>query len=243
MPTDFAPGVVVEIVHEVRQVANPERPRDDAYQGPDPQYPLARVLERQRPGYEVYLLESRVVDGRQWWRIADSAAVGCCAPFGWIPALTADGSPVFRMANVICPAADGALTSYDLFRIGGFDPAVCHGNREITLRGYLACNQPSIDAPYFLSGLRSYDQTGYECTLDERLTVYGEIVPDSSSGTSANEWRDVVDLTGHYFAAESDACRWTTGNFMHMPVDGAPVDTAQFACRMRFYGTGVTRLP
>ncbi len=34
-----------------------------------------------------------------------------------------------------------------------------------------------------------------------------------------------------------------TGNFMQIPVDDAPIQTAQFACQMRFVGTHVSALP
>jgi hypothetical protein len=240
-PTTLAPDVLAEVlVHQVKQVADPEHPRQTSFQSPANQ--IERGLQPLQRAYDVYLLDHRLVDGTDWWQVADSAFLGCCAPFGWIPSLDADGSPTIAPAPVYCPEPVGSLTTYDLIHPDGFEAPICFGKGDITIRGYLACDRPAIDAAIFLSGLRSYDQTGYECRLDDRMTVYGEAVPLTVE-ESPQAWHDVVDVTGHYFDPGSDACRWAPGNYAPFPIDNAPVETAQFACEMRFYATSVTPLP
>jgi hypothetical protein len=228
----------------VRQVADPEHPGDDAYQ--QSEHPIGRVLEPIQRANDVYILESRVIDGREWWRVADSPYVGCCAPFGWIPGTTGDGQQVLSEPDSLyCPEGSDHLSTYDLIHPEWFDPAVCFGHDEVTFRGYLACTRGlTIDASYFLTGLSSWDQTGVECSLDSRydsqLTVYGDVAIGLAQ---EGEYGEFVDVAGHYFDAASKDCRWKPGNYMPMPVDDAPLDTAEFACQMRFVATSINALP
>jgi hypothetical protein len=222
-------------------VADPAQPQDRAFESP--RFPVERTLRPLLRAYDVYLLESRVVDGREWWRVADDAYLGCCAPFGWIPVTNREGEPLMVPSEVHCPSTSPRVTSYDLVHPGSFEPPACFGHGEIVMRGYLACTRGLIvDAPYFLSGLSSWDQTGVDCQLDARMTVYGEAVT-SLVESSAADFEEFVDVTGHYYDPGSQHCRWTPGNFMQMPVDDAPLDTAEFACQMRFVATSVAVLP
>lgn len=232
---------MAEVQKHVKQVADPQHPNDNSFQTSE--YPAGRVLEPLERGYDVYLLESKEVDGRNWWRVADSSYVGCCAPFGWIPWTDSDGNPLLIPSAVYCPEATEHMTTYDFIHPeGSFEGAICFGRNDVTLRGYLACDRPAIDGALFLSGLNSYDQTGYECKLDDRMTVLGAIVP-ARGESNANTWHEVADVTGHYYAQQAQDCRWVPGDYMPMPVDDAPTDTAQFACQMEFFATSATPLP
>ena len=147
--------------------------------------------------------------------------------------------------SLYCPEPEGHLTAYDWVHPQWFDPAVCVGRADVTLRGYLWCTRGlTIDAAIFLTGLSSWDQTRVECTIDGRfdnaLTVYGDL---AASLAERDDYRGFVDVTGHYFDPDSSECRWTTGNYMPESVEGAPTDTAEFGCQMRFVATEVTPLP
>jgi hypothetical protein len=235
-----AGGLAEVIVGQLRQVADPAHPEDRAFQSP--RYAFERTLQPVQRGTGVYLVESRVVENRTWWRVAVDPYVGCCAPFGWIPATDRDGEPAIAPVELYCPSTDAHLTSYDFVHPESFEPPVCFGDREIEMRGYLACARPIVDAAYFLTGFGSWDQTGIECQLDDRMSVYGELVTSLSVG-SPSDFEDFVDLTGYYYDPDSDTCRWTPGNYMAIPVDGAPTDTAEFGCQMRFVVTSVSPLP
>jgi len=48
----------------------------------------------------------------------------------------------------------------------------------------------------------------------------------------------LVDLRVHFNDPSSEACRWAPGNYSSIDIpDDAPIDTAQFACRMSIYVT------
>ena len=49
-----------------------------------------------------------------------------------------------------------------------------------------------------------------------------------------------VALTAHFNDASSTNCRWAPGNEGSFSLDSAPVDTAQFACRMSIFVTQAT---
>ena len=70
------------------------------------------------------------------------------------------------------------------------------------------------------------------CSLG-RLSVYGSAV--TLLANTAGDFKHNVVVTGHYDEPSSADCRWVEGSFMQFDVSDAPVATAQFTCRTRFY--------
>jgi hypothetical protein len=242
-PAGLRVGALAKVtVDQLQQVADPTRPRDGAFQSP--RSALARALSPLTSGQDVYLLEGpRTIDGRDWWRIADSAFVGCCAPFGWIPATTAQGAPAIQADQPIC-SPGSKVTAENIKGAGDFGWPACLSGADVALHGTLVCSRPIIDAPYFLSGFSSWYDSGYECQVDSALNVYGSTLIDLiKTRGSSDGWQGSADLTGHFYEPTSDGCRWAEGDLYQIPVDNAPIDTAQFACQMRFFVTTVTPLP
>jgi hypothetical protein len=235
-------GMATVIVDHLRQVADPMRPNDHAWQSPYGYMQAGQTLGKLSQGDVVFILESGVFDERPFWKVATDDFVGCCAPFGWIVAADDVGSDTLAAIQPECPDAAIPLTTSQLLDLGSRAALVCFGSSELRLTGLLRCSLPIADAGAFVqSPWEPNPQRPQDCVMDDHLYSIGgdALRPFSESGSTVVQR---VTLSGHFDDPESSGCVWIDGNFANfVPPEGGPVETAAFNCRETFVATDVAK--
>lgn len=238
-------GLARVTVNELRRLADPERPRDHAFESPAAAF--ANYLSPLRRDQEVFLIDGpRELDGRQYWKVADDP-FGCCAPFGWIGATSASGDPTIEPVEVECPDLSQTFVAFRFPGVNRLGVVSCFGSTEVRVRGVLTCEQPTADASYWLGGVPWIEplpepRSCYLDNFEEQISVYGHPVTSLLDNPNyAVYYTDFVELTGHFNDSASSDCVWTQGDFMQFDVSDAPKETAVFSCRNRFVVTAVEK--
>jgi hypothetical protein len=237
-PTVTVGALASVTVNALRQIADPTHPRDKAWEKPRTNQ---RWLEPLNEGDIVYVIDSQSVDGVLWWKVADSARVDCCAPFGWITA-TGDASRTTVPVEPNCPDAGIPMTGMRMGQLDRLVALVCFGSTPLSVTGNLSCDDTHGDAavevaspwPNGVSQLPN-------CQIDATRVV-GDVLRTLIGTESRVDMH--ATLTGHFDDPRSSECEWIHGSlhggvFDILPPEGGPADTAAFDCRTQFVVTEV----
>jgi hypothetical protein len=228
--------MAIVVAGQLRQVADPNQPADRAFESAA--NAGARILRPLGESQHVLVVGGPTnPNGDVYWQVADDAFPGCCAPFGWVREASSNGAAAIEPLTVACPAGNVPLDGDQLVALGVMEVATCFGSSEFSLRGEVRCDRPSVDSFVSITGPDwANDQT--LCILDNAVALYGAVTQLYTLGSAAGApFDDEVDLIAHFNDASAHDCRWAPGSFMPIPIDNAPVETAQFACRMSIYVT------
>ena len=225
------------VAGELAQAADPNRPRDQAFQSP--LHPGERALRTLGQSAHVMIVGGPTnPNGDVYWQVADDPFPGCCAPFGWVRESQSSTDPAIAVLDVACPDAAVPMNGNQLLALGLMEAESCLGGTDFKLRGDVRCDQPAVDSFVAITGPAwTHDRT--LCILDNAVAVYGPSVT-SLLDPAQPGYEGVADLTAHFNDPSSDDCRWGPGSLMPIPLDDAPINTAQFACRMSVYVTSTT---
>jgi hypothetical protein len=223
---------------QLRQVADPNHPEDRAFESPVSA--IGRILKPLGESQHVLVVGGPTKPNEDvYWRVADDPFPGCCAPFGWVRAIDNGGLNNLEPFQPACPDPSVAITGNQLIELGVMEASVCFRDTDFKLHGEVRCAQPQVNEFLAITGPDwTNDQT--LCDIDQAVSLFGPAVTDLfASGQTENGqiFDEDADLTAHYNDASSKDCRWAPGNYGPIPLDEAPVDTAQFACRMSVYVT------
>jgi hypothetical protein len=228
---------------ELRQVADPNRPADRAFESP--LHAGERVLRPLGESAHVMIVGGPTSpNGAEYWQIADRAFPGCCAPFGWVPAMQTSGESALEPFELNCPAPGATVSGDDIYELGVLEAASCYGDAEFTMRGLVTCGRPVVDTFLTIAG-PAWANDPTLCAIDRALPLYGPAVTNLFDATgNGAEFDATVELSAHFNDPSSAACRWAPATSLSIDVpDDAPVDTAQFACRTSIYVTTATPEP
>ncbi len=228
-------GVIATVVAgELNQVADPNQPTDQAYQSP--LHPGERALRTLGESAHVTIVGGPTSpNGDVYWQIADDPFPGCCAPFGWVRESQSSGDPALAVLDAPCPDPSATMSGNQLLGMGPMEAAACFGDADVELRGVVRCDRPPVDSYLSVTGPDwANDQT--LCNLDNSVALFGDAVTAlyGTAGDGQPFFGNVV-LHAHFNDPSSADCRWAPGNFMPIAIDNAPVETAQFACRMSVF--------
>lgn len=228
-------AMAVVVAGELHQVADPNRPRDQAFQSP--LHPGERGLRTLGKSAHVLVVGGPTnPNGDIYWQVADDPFPGCCAPFGWVRESQSSTQPAIAPLTLSCPDPAVPMTGNQLLGAGVMETATCLGERDFSLTGRVRCDQPAVDSFLTISGPDwAHDKT--LCIIDNAVALYGPAVT-SLFDPAAGGFDGQVNLRAHFNDPSSVDCRWGPGTFMPIPIDDAPVDTARLACRMSVYVTG-----
>ena len=226
--------MAVVVAGELHQVADPNRPRDQAYQSP--LHPGERGLRTLGESAHVLVVGGPSnPNGDIYWQVADDPFPGCCAPFGWVRESQTSTEPAIAPLTLSCPDPAVPMTGNQLLGAGLMETASCLGERDFSLTGRVRCDQPAVDSFLTISGPDwAHDRT--LCIIDDAVALYGPAVTALFDPAAAG-FDGQVSLRAHFNDPSSVDCRWGPGSFMPIPIEDAPVDTARFACRMSVYVT------
>jgi hypothetical protein len=224
---------------QLRQVADPNQPADRAFESAS--HAGARVLRPLGEAQRVMIVGGPTQPNDDvYWQIADAAFPGCCAPFGWVRATNGAAQSVIAPFVPACPDRTHAVSGNDLLALGLMEAESCFGKADFKLRGEVRCAPVATDGFIAIAGPQ-WTHERILCNIDQAVSLYGPAVTQLSTAGSDNGYFDEdADLIAHFDDASSSSCRWTPGNYMAIPVDDAPIDTAVFACRMSVYVTSAT---
>ena len=186
LPTPVPAGLRVDgmarvTVDRLRQMADPEHPNDHALESPG-SAGERRLLPLQA-GTQVYIVGGPLVAaGIEYWQVADYPIPGCCAPFGWVRALTRSREVTIEPFETRCPDTSKPLASGEVARLDGLGQLACFGRTELQLRGALYCGRPTVDGPAFLTGT-GWVMDQIMCNLDETFPVHGSAVTEFETET------------------------------------------------------------
>jgi hypothetical protein len=227
-------GIAIVVAGQLRQVADPNRPGDRAFESPGGAF--ERVLVPLGESAHVTVVGGPTIpNGDVYWQVADAAFPGCCAPFGWVHETTSADTPAIAPYAPSCPDATTPLAGDAIVALGLMEAAACFGTDELELRGNLRCDQPNVDTFVAITGPAWTDDRTL-CDLDGELAVYGPTVTSLFTLTTPGlPYFGLVQLGAHFNDASSVDCRWAHGTLGYPLPDDAPIDTAQFACRMSIY--------
>jgi hypothetical protein len=223
--------MAVVVAGQLRQVADPNRPADRAFESAA--NAGGRILRPLGESQHVLVVGGPTnPNGDVYWQIADDSFPGCCAPFGWVREMSSNGDAAIKPVNVACPDGDRPLNGDQLIALGVMEAATCLGSGDFSLRGEVRCDRPAVDSFVSITGPDwANDET--LCILDNAVALYGAVTQLYTLASAAGAPFDgEVDLVAHFNDSSAQDCRWAPGNFMPIPVDNAPAETAQFACRM-----------
>jgi hypothetical protein len=233
--------MAVVVAGSLRQVADPNRPSDGAFESP--LHPGERALRTL--GQSAHLL---VVggptdpNGDVYWQVADDSFPGCCAPFGWVREIGSDGAPAIAPFQPACLDPTTPISGNQLLGLGVMEASTCFGSGDFKLNGEVRCAQPVVSEFLSITGPDwANDQT--LCDIDRAVGLYGPEVTALFTGDEAGTFDQGVDLTAHLNDPSSEDCRWAPGNDHPISVSDAPINTAQFACRMSVFVTGAVTNP
>jgi hypothetical protein len=224
---------------QLRQVADPNRPSDHAFETPADA--VGRVLHPLGESQHVMIVGGPTKPNNDvYWQVADSAFPGCCAPFGWVRATNGADQSVIEPFDPQCPDPLEPLSGNELLALGVMEAESCFGTADFKLRGEVRCARPVVEQFLSITGPDwANDET--LCDIDQAVSLYGDAATGLLARAGVGEVFDAdVELTAHFDDPSADDCRWAPGNSRPMSVANAPVDTAQFACRMSVYVTEAT---
>jgi hypothetical protein len=234
--------VAVVAAGQLRQVADPNRPADRAYESAA--NAEGRILRPLGESQRVLVVGGPTdPNGDVYWQVADDPFPGCCAPFGWVRETSSDGNPAIKPFKPACPATGSMVTGGQLIALGLMEASTCFGTADFKLHGEVKCDRPPVQSFVSITGPDWVnDQT--LCNIDNAVALYGAVTDlYSSAGGSPGPFDADADLVAHFNDPSAQDCRWAPGNFQPIPLDDAPVNTAQFACAMSIYVTHATPSP
>ena len=126
-----------------------------------------------------------------------------------------------------------------LIGLGVMEASVCFGSHDFKLSGEVRCAQPQVNNFLAITG-PDWTNEDTICDIDQAVALFGPAVTDLFTATAAEQGQlfdTDLDLTAHFNDPSSKDCRWAPGNSGPIPLNQAPVDTAQFACAMSVYVT------
>ena len=228
---------------QLRQVADPNRPADHAFESPGSA--VERILVPLGEATHVAVVGGPTnPNGDVYWQVADLAFPGCCAPFGWVRATQSSGEPALAPYAPDCPDRSSPVDGNKLYALGLLEAATCYGDDDFNLRGYVVCGQPIVDSFLTIAG-PGWTHNRTLCNLDDAVSIYGPAATALYGlAPSGQVYSGTVDMGAHFNDPSSDSCRWAPGTFMSITIpDDAPANTAQFACRTSIYVTSATPQP
>ncbi len=224
---------------QLRQVADPNRPDQRAFESPPDA--VGRYLHPLGESAHVLVVGGPTnPNGYVYWQVVDEAFPGCCAPFGWVRELGSDGAPTIVAFEPECPDPSTFISGNQLIGLGVMAASTCFGSDAFQLQGEVRCAQPVVRQFLSITGPDwTNDQT--LCNIDQAVALYGPTVTALFAGAEGGLFDEETQVTAHFNDPSSDDCRWAPGNYQPMSVENAPIDTAQFACRMSVLVTDVSR--
>ena len=238
-------GLATVAVGRLRQFVDPVNPRaNKPFTGPSELG--GRRIVPLAADQLVYLVDGpRLVDGREFWKVADDDYVGCCAPLGWVPTLSSDGEPTLEPLAPACPDPS-ELSAQVLIDLGRRVTLSCFGSTALSFEATVNCDWTHGDSYVSLSGPGwTYEPPHCWLSADpaNEFTVVGDAVTALARNLPQRPYSGRNMVTGHFDEATSELCRWAMGSLGSIiPPEGAPIETAQLACRHYFYVTAVAAL-
>ena len=234
-------GIAIVTAGELRQVADPNRPQDRAFE--TPVSAVGRILKPLGEAQHVMIVGGPTKPNQDvYWRIADDPFPGCCAPFGWVRAADGGGVTTLAAFSPACPDPTTPITGNQLIALGVMEASVCFGESNFRLHGEVRCARPQTDEFVAITG-PDWTNEDTLCDIDQVVALFGPAVTDLFTAVDAEQgeiFDQDMDLVAHFNDPSSQNCRWAPGSYGPVPLDDAPVDTAQFACRMSVYVTTAT---
>ena len=231
--------MAVVVAGQLRQVADPNRPDDRAWESPISA--VGRILQPLGEAQHVMIVGGPTnPNGDVYWRVADDPFLGCCAPFGWVRAESSSGQAAIAPFQPACPDPGSAISGNQLIGLGVMEASTCFGGADFKLHGEVRCARPQVNEFLAITGP---DWTNDEtlCDIDQAVSLFGPAITALYAGALEGQtFDDNVDLIAHFNDPSSTNCRWAPGNYGPISIDDAPVDTAQFACRMSVFVTSAT---
>jgi hypothetical protein len=226
-------GMAIVKAGQLRQVADPNHPEDRAFE--TPVSAVGRILKPLGEAQHVLVVGGPTKPNEDvYWRVADDPFPGCCAPFGWVRALDTGNLPTLAIFEPDCPDPSITITGNQLIALGVMESSVCFGDGDFKLHGEVRCAQPPVNEYVAITG-PDWTNDDTLCDIDQAVALFGPAVTDMFTSALAEQGQlfdQDMDLVAHFNDASSEDCRWAPGNYGPIPLDNAPVDTAQFACRM-----------
>lgn len=227
--------MAVVVAGELRQVADPNRPSDHAFESP--LHPGERTLRTLGESAHVLVVGGPTnPNGDAYYQVADDPFPGCCAPLGWVRATSSNGDPAIRPFQPNCPDPNTPITGNELLALGVLEASTCFGTDEFRVRGQVRCARPAVDSYVSITG-PDWANDQVLCNIDQAISLYGDAVTSLYDDGTGALFDEDVELTAHFNDPSAQNCRWAPGNYLPIPLDNAPADTAQFACRMSIYVT------